>query len=155
MYLSNYIPPYQDECFSSKAFSMFKHELEQIDYKNKIFHGVIALQLGNVLWLNDVYEETFLSDKTIIRGLQLAKQALTLELVQFNQNQLKRLEKLCETVGITVPEQAAQLNTVPKKKNNITPQWAYLEQDKPNEVIFSSAISPEEIYFRLSKFDDL
>lgn len=155
IYLTNFIPPYQDECFSFKAVSMLKHKLEQVDYKNLIFHGVVALQLANTLWLNEVYEEKILSDGSIIPGLQLAKEALKLQLVQFDESQFKRLKISCESTGISIPTPAPQQKSLPNKKEKVLPQWAHLDIDNPNEVLFSSAVSPDEFYVRLNKFNDL
>lgn len=151
----NYVPPYQDECFSYKAVSMFKHQLEQIDYQNQAFHGVVGLQIANTLWLNDVYEEKVLSDKSVIPGLQLARQAVKMQLAEYDQNQFKRLHKLCDLADISVSIPAPQQKITKKKKSKTLPQWAYLDVEQPNEVIFCSAVSPDEFYVRLHKFNDL
>lgn len=151
----NYVPPYQDECFCYKAISMFKHQLEQIDYKNQTFHGAVALQLGNTLWLNDVYEEKVLSDKSVVPGFQLARQAVKMQLAEYDKEQFKRLHKLCDLASISVSISIPQQKMARKKKTKTLLQWAYLDVDQPNEVIFCSAISPGEFYVRLHKFNDL
>lgn len=149
----NCIPPCRDECFPQKSLSTFKHELDKIDYQKQIFQGIIALQLSNTLWLSDVYEEKCLSDNSVIPGFQLIKEAIRMHLVEYNQNQFNKLQKLCDGAGISI--QIPQQKIINKKVAKVTPQWAYLDVDKPNEVIFSSAVSPEEFYVRLSNYNDL
>lgn len=155
MYLLNCIPPFRDEYFPQRSVAIFKHELDEINYANQVFEGVIGLQLSNTIWLSDVYEVKHLSDNSVIPGLQLIKAAVRMQLVEYNPNQFKKLQKLCAEAGIFTPTPSPQRKIISKKIEQAIPQWAYLDDDKPNEVIFSSAVSPEEIFVRLSKYNDL
>lgn len=155
IYFLNCIPPYRDECFPQKSSSIFKHELDKIDFKNRIFEGVVSLQFANTLWLSDVYEEKLLSDNSVIPGLQLIKEAVRLQLVEYNQNQFNLLQKRCVAAGIFTPTHSTQQKNVHKKPEKVIPQWAHLDVENANELIFSSAVSPEEFYVRLSKYNDL
>lgn len=155
MYLSNLIPPYQDNNFSSEAKSSFMTELEKVSYKTKIFQGVIDLQVCSTVWLNDVVEEVILSDNTIIPGIQLRRHADQLQLVDFDKCQINGLRKLCQTADIFVPTTQSLPKPIRKKKAEVIPQWAFFDCDQPNEVIFASAVSPNEFFVRLTKYNDL
>lgn len=154
MYLLNCIPPFRDEYFPERSVAIFKHELDKINYSNQVFEGVIGLQFANTLWLSDVYEEKHLSDNSIIPGFQLIKAAVRMQLVEYNQNQFKKLQNLCAEAGIFTPT-PPKPKIISNKIDQAIPQWAFLDDEKPSEVIFSSAVSPEEFFVRLSKYNDL
>ncbi|XP_057658542.1 putative ATP-dependent RNA helicase TDRD12 [Diorhabda carinulata] len=153
-YLANCIPPYRDENYSAKSFFNVKVMLESKDYKNIIFTGDIRLQLNNTLWLKDVYEEIVLSD-VIIPRFQLSREIIIQKLVESKSNQLDSLYKLCAEFGIDLPKYDTPIVKVPVKKRNVEKNWAYLDTERINEVTFTSAFSPDEIYVKLNKFNNL
>ncbi|KAG5893160.1 hypothetical protein JTB14_000421 [Gonioctena quinquepunctata] len=153
-YLANYIPPYQDENFSAKSFFNLKHLLEKHDYKNVIFTADVHLQLSNALWLKNVCEEITLSDR-VIPGFQLSREILIKKLVAQHNDQLHNLYKLCIDAGITLPTYEKKRISPIEVEEKIIPRWAFLDADQPEEIIFSAAISPDEIYVRLNKFSNL
>ncbi|CAG9860602.1 unnamed protein product [Phyllotreta striolata] len=152
--LANYVPPYNDENFSAKSFYNLKTLLEEHNYKNIIFTAEVHLQLNQTLWLKDVHEEVILSDK-IIPGFQLSREILTKKLAQHDLGQLIYLHQLCKDANIVLPDYEKPKVQYSVKKEEKNYQWAYLDNDEINEVTFSSAFSPEEIYVRLNKFSDL
>lgn len=153
-YLANYVPPYDDDNFSAKAFHILKSLLETHDYKNVIFSADVRLELNHTLWLKDVYEEIALSDK-IIPGFQLSREILLKKLVDCDPNQLKNLYKLCNDADIVLPKYNKPKVKVSFKKEKVKLQWAHLEDDKINEVTFASAFSPDEVFVRPNKYSDL
>lgn len=153
VYLANYIPPYQDETFSSEAFLKLKSKLEEHDYQNKIFVADIRLRLGCMLWLQNISEEVALTDVTV-PGLQLTRTIYHLKLAEISTSQLNDLYHLCEKANIAVPKVEGE-KIKPIKEDKLKYQWAFLDVDNVNEVIFCAAVSPDEIYVRLNKYNDL
>ncbi|XP_023310891.1 putative ATP-dependent RNA helicase TDRD12 [Anoplophora glabripennis] len=152
VYLANFTPPHRDENFSAKSFFNLKNLLEKHDYGNMIMTADIHLQIGNTLWLKNVYEEVTLSEK-VIPHFQLTREILMSKLAEYNNNQLNNLYKLCKEASISLPVYQ-KANAVPaREERKIEPQWAHLDTDV-NEVTFSAAISPDEIYVRLNKFNE-
>ncbi|VEN46583.1 unnamed protein product [Callosobruchus maculatus] len=153
VYLANLIPPYEDDGFSNKALYILTNTLEKHDYKNIVLTGYVHLQLSNTLWLRNVEEEVVLCDK-VVAGFQLTRQILYKELAVVDLNQLDHLHKMCTQAGLVLPKYEV-VSVKEVKEEKITPQWAFLDMEEVQEVIFSSAISPDEMYVRLNKFNDL
>nr|CAH7722889.1 unnamed protein product [Callosobruchus chinensis] len=153
MYLANLIPPYEDDGFSNKALYLVTNILEKHDYQNIVLTGYVHLQLSNTLWLRNVEEEVVLSDK-VIAGFQLTREILCEELAIVDLNHLGHLHKMCTEAGFVLPKYEV-VSVKEVKEEKITPQWAFLDTEAVQEVILSSAISPDEIYVRLYKFSDL
>ncbi|XP_072397855.1 uncharacterized protein [Diabrotica undecimpunctata] len=153
-YLASSIPPFQDESFSSRSIYKLMELMEPKDYKNLVFAGEVHLQLDQTLWLKDVYEEVVLND-TIIPGFQLSREVIQRKLVEYYPDQLVNLYKLCIDASIVLPKYVKERVAVSIKKQEVKKQWAYLDRDKVNEVTFTSAFSPNEIFVRLNKYSDL
>lgn len=111
----------------------------------------VHLQIGNTLWLKNVCEEVVLSEKIIPR-FQLTREILVSKLAEYNNNQLNSLYKLCNEASIALPIYEKPDKRPVKEERKIEPQWAHLDPNV-NEVTFSAAISPDEIYVRLNKFN--
>ncbi|KAJ8944733.1 hypothetical protein NQ314_009386 [Rhamnusium bicolor] len=131
-YLANCIPPYHDENFSAKSFFNLKNLLEKYDYKNVIMTADIHLQLGNALWLKNVFQEVELPDKTI-PGFQLTREVLRLKLAEYNGIQLANLYKLCNDASITLPTYEQQQTKLVTEEKQIEPQWAHLNAEEVSE----------------------
>lgn len=112
----------------------------------------VHLQMGNALWLKNVYEEFILSEK-IIPHFQLTREILVSKLAEYNNNQLNNLYKLCREASICLPVYDKPIKRPVREERKIEPQWAHLDTNV-NEVTFSAAISPDEIYVRLNKFNE-
>uniref|UniRef100_A0A6P7GEM3 RNA helicase n=1 Tax=Diabrotica virgifera virgifera TaxID=50390 RepID=A0A6P7GEM3_DIAVI len=153
-YLANSIPPFQDESFSSRSLFKLMELMDPKDYKNLVFTGEVHLQLDQTLWLKDVYEEVVLND-TIIPGLQLSREVIQRKLVEYYPDQLVSLYKLCIDAGIILPKYVKERVAVSAKKQEVKKRWAFLDRDKVNEVTFTAAFSPNEIFVRLNKYSDL
>nr|XP_023020474.1 putative ATP-dependent RNA helicase TDRD12 isoform X2 [Leptinotarsa decemlineata] len=154
-YLANFIPPFMDENYSAKSYYNVKNLLEQHNYKEVIFSGEVHLQLSNTLWLKNVYEEVTLSDR-VISGFQLNREILLKKLAVHSNDQLHHLYKLCLDAGITLPTyERKRVAVVDDVEEKIVLQWAYLDNECPEEVVFLAAVSPDEIYVRLNKYSDL
>lgn len=112
----------------------------------------IHLQMGNTLWLKNVFEGVTLSEK-IIPHFQLTREILVSKLAEYNNNQLNNLYKLCKEASISLPVYEKSIKRPVRAERKIEPQWAHLDTHV-NEVTFSAAISPDEIYVRLNKFNE-
>ncbi|KAJ8919836.1 hypothetical protein NQ315_006365 [Exocentrus adspersus] len=152
IHLANLIPPYRDGNFSAKSFMNVKNLLEKNDYKNMVLTGDIRLQLGHALWLDNVYQEIALSDG-VVRGFQLTREIIVKKLAELDNDQLSQLYKLCKDASISLPVYVKPFKACIKKEEvDVEPQWAFLDAEV-NEVTFASAMSPDEVYVRLDKFN--
>lgn len=118
-----------------------------------MFVADIRLRLGSMLWLENISEEVILSDVTV-PGFQLSREIYQLKLVEISTKQLEELYQLCEKANISVPK-VEVTKILPKNEKKVEHQWAFLDVDNVNEIIFLAAMSPEEIYVRLYKYNDL
>ncbi|KAK9882691.1 hypothetical protein WA026_022741 [Henosepilachna vigintioctopunctata] len=151
--IANLKPPYKDVNFSARAFLKLQRTIEDLKYDDNVFVGNICLQLGNTIWVDDITEEVDVFEKNIIKT-DVTKKIMAEKLAERNADHMTTLYTLCKDAGIKLPN----YNSVLCKKATIVeapqvaPQWAFLEVENCNQVVFSCAVSPEDFYVRLEKF---
>ncbi|KYB28783.1 putative ATP-dependent RNA helicase TDRD12 [Tribolium castaneum] len=151
--MCNLIPPFKDEMFSARSFHVTHNSLQTVEYKNMILTGDIYLQLDRTFWLNNIAQVLQVDGCDIIK-FNLTKHLTNLKVVELSSNQITSLHKLCEKCGITLPCYLKHTAKKASKAKEVEAQRAFLD-DNVHEVILSSAVSPEEFYVRLAKFQPL
>lgn len=153
--IANFKPPYKDENFSARAFFKLNGFIEDIGYNDSIFVSNICLQLGDTIWVNTISEEIKVFNLDLQKS-NLSKELVKRKLAEINLEHMENLYSECKSAGIVLPKydipiEEKLLREPPQEK----PQWAFLEMNDYNKVYFSSAVSLNEIYVRLAKFDSL
>jgi hypothetical protein len=152
--MSNLVPPFKDEYFSGRSYRVTRTSLESVDYKNMILTADVHLQLDNTLWVDNVVETLKVKDCDLVK-FNLTKHLLTsIEVVEVSKMKIASLHKLCMRCDIALPRYVKQTVKKPVRMREMEPQWSFLG-DGINQVILSAAISPEEFYVRLQKFQCL
>ncbi|KAL3285093.1 hypothetical protein HHI36_019217 [Cryptolaemus montrouzieri] len=153
--LANLKPPYKDENFSLKARLNLMSFIEDLKYDDNLFVANICLQLGDILWVDNITEEVYVFDMNVTKT-NMTKELIKKKLAEQNDEHLKTLYGLCKDAGIVLPKYDIPVKKIVEDQTpQVTPQWAFLEIENCNKVYFSSAVSPEEIYVRLEKFSPL
>ncbi|RZC40006.1 ATP-dependent RNA helicase TDRD12 [Asbolus verrucosus] len=153
VYLCNLIPPHKDEYFSGRSYFTTRASLESLEYENLVLRGDIQLQLDKTFWLNNVVQVVKIAHSEVDK-FNFTKHLINLQVVEVCNTQISALHKLCNNCGITLPQYAKPTAKKPVKAKEIEPQRSFLDEN-PNEVILSSAVTPEEFYVRLSKYQCL
>jgi hypothetical protein len=152
--MSNLVPPFKDEYFSGRSYRVTRTSLESVDYKNMILTADVHLQLDNTLWVDNVVETLKVKDCDLVK-FNLTKHLLTsIEVVEVSKMKIASLHKLCMRCDIALPRYVKQTVKKPVRMREMEPQWSFLG-DGVNQVILSAAVSPEEFYVRLQKFQCL
>ncbi|KAL1513503.1 hypothetical protein ABEB36_002907 [Hypothenemus hampei] len=152
-YLANLIPPYGDKNFSMMSHRKAQHLLDRKCSKSLMI-GTISLQLGENLWLNDVYEYQEKHDKTLpVMGFQFTRELVKQGIAIHTRKPLEKLYELCKKASIALPEYKIVHRKVEKiKVEQVKPRWAFLNLEEINEVIFTYGENPSEFYIRQNKF---
>ncbi|XP_050301162.1 putative ATP-dependent RNA helicase TDRD12 [Anthonomus grandis grandis] len=154
IHFANLIPPFEDATFSRLA-GIKAQFLKDSNCPDSVMIGTIVLQLGNVLWLDDVYEIREMHDKTFpTMGFQLSRELVKEGLAVKSPKPLKNLYKLCKECGIDLPEYKVSKRVVRNvmEEKQAIPNWAFLNIEELHEVTFTFAESPENFYVRQNKF---
>ncbi|XP_044764410.1 putative ATP-dependent RNA helicase TDRD12 [Coccinella septempunctata] len=153
--IANFKPPYKDEKFSARSFFKLNSYIEDIAYDDNFFASNICLQLENTIWVNTVNEEVNVYDLKLTKS-NLTKELVKRQLAELNLEHMDNLYALCKEAGIVLPKYNVPVEEqIIREPPQTTPQWAFLDMDFCNKVYFSSAVTPDEIYVRLVKFDTL
>ncbi|KAJ2939345.1 hypothetical protein O0L34_g13444 [Tuta absoluta] len=151
--IANLQPKDKDITFSDLA----KNELQKItdDEEDLYMRGQIALTIGNCIILESVEVCRDLSTlgQTVVlndfKKILLEKHAIV------NEENIKKLKRLCLESGMEVANEKAPKAVEATKpgKNPPKPQWAHLEKDDLSAVLFASVENPSTFFVRLVKFE--
>lgn len=154
IYLANFIPPLGDETFSCRSLGRLKKILEEHDFENVEFMAEIHLQLYDNLWVKNVYEEVVIEDVVACK-FNLSTHMLNARIVEESVEPLNELYALCASSNIELPIYQAPVIEEVKVFHQIKAQWAHLEYEKANQVVFCVGFSPDEFYVRSFQFNSV
>ncbi|KAI5643642.1 tudor domain-containing protein [Phthorimaea operculella] len=151
--IANLQPKDKDITFSDLA----KSELQKItdDEEDLYMRGRIALTIGNCVILESVEVCRDLSTLGQTVVLHDFKKILLEKHAMVNEENLKKLKKLCLESGmeVTIENAHKAAEAIKPAKKLPKPQWAHLEKDDLSAVLFSSAEDPSTFFVRLVKFE--
>lgn len=160
VYLANSVPLDGDTNYSTASILAMKKLFKTKLYDNDLsyFTADVLLQVGNVLWIDNVYLMELLESVDItVTKLNVKKQVFKDQLARFDMNHLQNLFALCKKCSFDVPDVVVspEKSLVKVVKPQATPAWAFLTEDEYNYVYMPSAKSPQQMYITNEKFNDL
>ncbi|XP_066253604.1 putative ATP-dependent RNA helicase TDRD12 [Euwallacea similis] len=154
-YLANIIPPFEDTRFCKMAHLKAQFLVDS-NCPNAVMMATVVLQLGDNIWIDDVYEYRDMYDKSLpAMGLQLTKKLIEQGIAISSNVPLHNLYALCNKAEIELPEYSlsrSNIKQVAKEQSQVKPHWAFLDDNLIHEVTFTFAISPDDFYVRQNKF---
>lgn len=152
--VANFKPPYHDETYSRRAYGKLAYHFDD-KIGTSSFSADVRLQIGNTVWASNVLEEVHVNGLTLYKE-DYAKTLKDFKVVESNGDHLRNLYKLCADAEIPLP---VYTNTggkkMPLEEKQLDPRYAFMDPGEVYTVYFSSAISPDEMYVRLEKFNSL
>lgn len=164
VHVANIVPPGRDNAFSMKIRSDVQNLLQKhttntptatSESTPHYYTGVVQLQLGNCIWLDDVRLMRYLRKTDVhLTTLILRNEMVGNFWGEWDEEPMKRLRQLCVERNLSVPEvsETPVKNKKETLSEQVTPQWAFMDTEAWNLAHFSYGHRPDNIYINLEKF---
>ncbi|XP_066139351.1 putative ATP-dependent RNA helicase TDRD12 [Euwallacea fornicatus] len=154
-YFANIVPPFEDTRFCKTAHLKAQFLVDS-NCRNAVMMATVVLQLGDNIWIDDVYEYRDMYDKSLpAMGLQLTKKLIEQGIAVSSNVPLRNLYTLCDKAEIELPKYCLSRPNIKqeaKEPSQVEPHWAFLDESLIHEVTFTFATSPDNFYVRQNKF---